>query len=371
MTNSRSIRATPRPWWKWIRSDDPILPALAASLLLHTLAFAFIEVGRRDGWWRTDREEAALLAGMEGEEPAGATPRRKPVELVFVDVAPSQATEEKPEQPEFQAARNSLAANPEEAVEEEEQPKIDGEQERIIKSIDVAEATPPVEVSRPQPAESSPAPVAAEPEPAPEPVEPLNLDRLQPAPLERTAPRELEPARDEAAPLKLAPRVTVPAATGSDAAEEKPAPETKPRPRTLAQYVQQNPEASELIGQKMRQDGGVKRRSVQPSFDAVGTPFGEYDSLFIAAVQRSWYRLLDESPEARKWSGHVVVKFRLYFDGRITHMVVDEDSSADEMQAYICERAIHSLTPFDPWPAELRRLTDKDYRELRFRFYYN
>lgn len=363
MTNSGSIHATPRPWWKWIWSGDPLVPALAASLLLHALALAFIEVGRRGGWWQPVPVPSALSAGAEGLD-GGETPRRKPVELVFVDVAPSQATEEKPEQPEFQAARNSLAANPEETPAESERPKIDGEQERIIKSIDVAEATPP--------AEPPPVPTSSEPEPLPEPVEPPDIDRLQPAPVERTAPKELELADNAAAPLNFSPLVTNPPAAASDVAEEaaKPAPETRPRPRTLAQYVRQNPEASELIGQKMKQDGGVKRRSVQASFDAVGTPFGEYDSLFIAAVQRSWYRLLDENPSARNWAGHVVIKFRLYYDGRITHLEVDEDSSG-EFQALICQRAIFSLSPFDPWPAELRRLTDKDYRELRFRFYYN
>jgi hypothetical protein len=71
-------------------------------------------------------------------------------------------------------------------------------------------------------------------------------------------------------------------------------------------------------------------------------------------------------------AGRVVVKFHLQHDGRITDFEVVENT-AGELQAYGCQKAvIRDLgQPYDPWPPSLRKTTAKDYRELRFTFYYN
>ena len=64
--------------------------------------------------------------------------------------------------------------------------------------------------------------------------------------------------------------------------------ETRTRPRTLAEAKARQQIAP---GEKMKQDGGVKRRlDVDPSFDAIATPFGEYDREVIEAIRtRSGY----------------------------------------------------------------------------------
>ena len=107
-----------------------------------------------------------------------------------------------------------------------------------------------------------------------------------------------------------------------------------------------------------------------PSMDTLGTPFGVYDAWFIAQVQQRWYYLLEQNPAAYNWAGHVKVSFRLYYDGRVTDFEFVENNSGD-IQGLLCQKAILENVPYRQWPPDLRRMVDKDYRELRFTFYYN
>jgi len=66
----------------------------------------------------------------------------------------------------------------------------------------------------------------------------------------------------------------------------------------------------------------------------------------------------------------VKVKFRLYYDGRVTDFEIVENNSGD-IQGLLCEKAILENVPYRQWPSDLRRIVEKDYRELRFTFYYN
>jgi hypothetical protein len=114
----------------------------------------------------------------------------------------------------------------------------------------------------------------------------------------------------------------------------------------------------------------VKRLSLVSSLDVKATPFGQYDAAFIAAVQRCWYQLIDEHGYGRASSGHVVLTFRLKFDGKISNMKVVE-STVGDLLALVCVRAIEKPSPYAPWPSDLRRMQPGDYREVQFTFYYN
>jgi hypothetical protein len=120
----------------------------------------------------------------------------------------------------------------------------------------------------------------------------------------------------------------------------------------------------------MKQEGGVDRRALVPSMDTVGTPFGVYDAWLIAQIQQRWFFLLEQNTYAYNWAGLVKVSFRLYYDGRVTDFKIDENSSGD-IQGLLCQKAIMENVPYRQWPTDLRRMVDKDYRELRFTFYYN
>jgi hypothetical protein len=120
----------------------------------------------------------------------------------------------------------------------------------------------------------------------------------------------------------------------------------------------------------MKQDGGVRRYSIDPGVDVKATPFGAYDAAFIMAVQARWFSLLDERNYVGNDVGKVVVEFRLHQDGRISDVRVI-DSQVSEIFSWFCQRAILDPAPYRPFPSDLRRMLDGDYREIRFTFYYN
>jgi len=232
--------------------------------------------------------------------------------LLFVEVTPEQATPEPPKDPKFYSFANSQAANPDASV-DTGVPKIDGTQDKVPKTFDTL---------RPQAEPLQPAPP-----PEPEETEP--------------SPRDLTVG--EAPPVK---------------------PPKQERPRTVAQAQLQQ---GIIAGPRMRQDGGVKRRGVV-SLDTKATPFGAYDAAVIAAIQKRWYDLLEDSTAAPK-SGKVILEFRMHSDGHITGLkVVDQD--VGEIRALYCWKAVSDPAPYAPWPSDMLRVFDKGYRDVRFTFYY-
>jgi hypothetical protein len=232
--------------------------------------------------------------------------------LLFVEVTPEQSTPEPPKDPKFYSFANSQAANPDASV-DTGVPKIDGTQDKVPKTFDTlrpsAEPLPPT--------------------PPPEPEEP------------QTQPRDL---------------------TVGDSPPPKPP--KQERPRTVAQAQLQQ---GIIAGPRMRQDGGVKRRGAV-SLDTKATPFGAYDAAVIAAIQKRWYDLLEDSTAAPK-SGKVVLDFRMHSDGHITDLkVVEQD--VGEIRALYCRKAVSDPAPYAPWPSDMRRMIGKDYRDVKFTFFY-
>lgn len=230
--------------------------------------------------------------------------------LLFVEVTPEQSTPEPPKDPKFYSFANSQAANPDAQV-DTGVPKIDGTQDKVPKTFDTL---------RP----------SAEPVPPPPPPEP---EEPQPQPRDLTVGDTEKPPKRE-------------------------------RPRTVAQaQIQQGI----IAGPRMRQDGGVKRRG-GVSLDTKATPFGAYDAAVIAAIQKRWYDLLEDSTAAPK-SGKVVLDFRMHSDGHITDLKVLEQD-VGEIRALYCRKAVSDPAPYAPWPSDMRRMIGKDYRDLHFTFFY-
>jgi hypothetical protein len=246
--------------------------------------------------------------------------------LIYVEVMPHQATADAPDEAEFYSAVDSRAANPEPDV-DTGKPKLDGEQDQIMRTADVPR--PSVEVLQAAPIEELVEEIV-EAEPPPRPIEPVgDLAVVKPTPPE-------------------------------------PEPEPEPRKR-LTRLAQVRPESPLLAGNRMRQDGGVQRRG-SISVDVKATPFGAYDAAIIHAIQQRWYDILDESTILSR-SGKVVIEFRIHFDGRVTDLrVIDQD--VGELLSLFCRRAISDPAPFAPWPSDMRRMVGKDFRDVRFTFYY-
>jgi hypothetical protein len=301
---------------------NPLVAALAISLVIHTSLFGVWRLGKSLGWWEQQatwllkltkkkplKISAKQLAQMQAQQKAREIP------LTFVEVDPVVAVTEPPKDAKFYGAHSAKAANPE--VKMEEQPKVDGNQTQIVK----AETTPRLNPQPLQPSLPEPEPEADSPKPKSEPIGDLALAR--PAP---------EPAKE--------------------------------RPRKLTEAR----ERKGLVGEKIKQDGGAKQRG-RVSFDVKATPFGAYDAAFIAAVEARWHQLLDTHNYLQR-SGKVVVEFRLTHDGRIMEMRVAENEVGDVL-SLLCQSAIRDPSPYAPWPADMRRAIGGNYRDVTFTFYYN
>src|ERR1051326_2571283 len=250
---------------------------------------------------------------------------REPPTLTFVEVDPSQATPEPPKDTKNYSAFNSVAANPDVSI-DTGKPKLEGTQDKVPKIEDALRPTPPQPLT------------PLEPEPQP--------------------PKALSESKPEQPPGDLAL---------AKPPDSKPKPEEPPRrPRTLAEARARE---NLILGPKMKQDGGVKRHgTILPAFDAKGTTIGAYDWALIAAVQQCWYNILDDTISPTR-PGKVIVEFRLHSDGYVTDVRIAE-TNVGEMQTLFCQRAIEKPAPFARWPEAMQKELGRNYRLLKFTFYY-
>jgi hypothetical protein len=329
--------------------------AFAISLALHLLVWCSYQGGKKLGVWERMHLPAWAKAITRVLEKVPKREELKPLTdheppLVFVDVSPHQATPEAPRKTAYYSDKNSQAANPD-ADKDTGVPKIDGTQIQVVRTENVqrSKAFPLQPAPLIQPVEpvqeSRPKPTLA---PEVQPVEPAEESRPKPT----LAPGDLTVGKPDEIPRK-------------DEGQGKEA-----RPRTIVEALARQQQRTGLAGEKMKQEGGVKRRALTSSLDVKATPFGAYDAAIIAAVQNRWYYLLDSRDFARDRTGKVVLEFRLNYDGRITDMKVAENT-VDELLCLLCQKAILDPAPFARWPSDMRRLVGADYREVRFAFFYN
>jgi outer membrane biosynthesis protein TonB len=317
--------------------------AFAISLALHLLIFGGYYTGRQFHWWENwhwpawlDPVRQLVQAFKKKELPIQSRPpEEQEMPLMFVDVNPAQETPEPPKNAPYYSSRNSKAANPD-PNQDTNIPKISGNQTEIVKTEDVPRR---------------------------------EFQPLQPTPTPPPTPPSQENQEEKKAK---------PAETRGDITMAKPEPEPrkgegtepKPKPATWKEAMARQQNESRLVGPKMKQEGGVKRRLVISSVDARATPFGTYDEKLIEAVQSHWFNLLDQHEYAGDSRGKVILTFRLHYDGRITDLNV-VGNSAGGVLGLICEKAIRDPSPYDPWPTEMRLANRGDVRDIQFTFYYN
>jgi hypothetical protein len=96
--------------------------------------------------------------------------------------------------------------------------------------------------------------------------------------------------------------------------------------------------------------------------------FREYDAKMIGRIEKRWLEL---TPLIQmRGAGQVVVDFRLSPDGQATDARV-RPTRLIGFAVEICKQAILDCAPFDPWPAEMRRLIGETGREVTFTFNYS
>ena len=313
---------------------DRLTWALVISLALHGAIFGAYEANKKFGWlnylhlpsWleKIQQKLTALPPKKNaGQQIASEQP------LVFVQVNPSVATPEPPKDTKYYSSQNSKAASPKADL-DSNIPKFDGTQEQIVRTEDVP--------------------------------------RSKAFPLQPSVPQS-QTQQDEEKQRRTQLRGDLAMAKPDSVLRKDDGDSTKSRPRTIIEAKARQPQSNPLAGQKMKQEGGVKRTLEFSSLDVKATPFGAYDAALIAAVQNRWYGLLENRNFAGERTGKVSLEFHLHPDGRVTGMKVLENT-VDELLSLLCQRAILDPAPFAKWPIEMRRLIGED-REIKFTFFYN
>jgi hypothetical protein len=356
--------AIPARWKNHLRletAQQRLAVAFALSLFVHAAGFITWKVAPATA--SILRSALARLAPVpqptvqQPKQPAPVVrPPQREVPLVFVEVDPALAAAEPPKDTKNYSTHNSHAANPE--PNRAEVPKIDGSQTRVLRTTDNPRPTA-------KPLEPAPPP---EPKPVLKPEQSV-VEKPQEKPPEKTP--ETLPAEPEKKPIAAGdyallkrPEPVEPksGATARNSTAEPP----RQKPRTVREAMARNPA---LAGNKTQQDGGVQRRG-HIALDAKGSPFGNYDSVFIGIVQERWYTLLDQNRFTLDRRGKVAVTFKLHYDGRITALGVEENTVGPVL-GLLCEKAILDPAPFPKWPTEMRQRVGEDTREVRFTFYYD
>lgn len=283
-----------------------LMLALMISLAVHVIGFGGYELGKE-----LNIPLFRLLALVKPAPPQPQTQKYEaPLEFVTVD----QPSKETPQHAVYYSSKNSVAANPD-ATTDTGKPKLNGTQTDAPKT----ETAPRQNFNQLQP------------QPPDNNLQAVN-SAVQSGDLTLGKPQDLQP---------------------------------QPRPRTIREALAQN----HLQGVQMRQDGGVSRRAVVPSFDAMATPFGAYDEAIVEAIQQYWDNELDSQKFAQDRTGKVTLRFHLNYDGTVTDMQV-LDNTVGELLCYVCQEAITRSAPFAPWPSDMRRMVGANYREITFTFYY-
>jgi outer membrane biosynthesis protein TonB len=301
----------------------PVFRSFGVSILIHSLLFGLFLLSQVFGVERipifkiVDAAKEFLMP-----PPPAVTPRTQEISLVFVEVDPSLAVKEAPQDAKFYSAVSTEAANPTIA------------KESLLKVLEHSR-------SKAQPLQ-------------PNPETEKTADKVEEA---RSKKKEtvgdLALAKPQEKPEKDLGKAE--SGKGEGAVDTK-----KPRPRTLSEAK------AGSRGEKSKTVGGVPRLDSN-SIAARGTILGDYDARFVDAVKQCWYDLLE--PRTIMKPGKVVVEFALHHDGRISDVKIVENHCG-EMEALFCETAITKPAPFERWPTDLRRELKGDTREVTFTFYY-
>ena len=298
-----------------------LLIGFATSVVFHVLVFVL--------WLIVSvvlfAAHLAVMERLKAKELEEARRAQQEPPLMFIEVLPEQAITEPPKDAKFYSSANAQAANPDVQI-DTTTPKVEGSQDKIAKTFETLRPAPPKEVLQPSP--------------KPQPTESESRPKEPPGDLALAKPSQ-EP--------------------------KPPEPEKRERPRTIVEAKLQQ---GIIVNPKMKQEGGVKRNRISASFDTKATTFGAYDAALIAVIQQRWYDVLEENEN--KYAprpGKAIIDFRLHPDGRVSDVKVVEQDVGDILALY-CRKAISDPAPYAAWPRDMRLEIGKDFRDVRFTFFY-
>jgi len=357
----------------WIE-QHPLLFAFGISVIVNVILFFFGERLLSMGGLKNpdllqhlaqSPERIIELTSLDVNNPMLKAPdeiKIKPEQqmpMLFIEVDPSKAVQEAPENTKFYAAQSTLASNPDSKI-DSELPKIDGKQTKITRAFD-AERTKP----KPIPVLPSPPPQAKiEAQPNTEPMDKPHQLAMQQVKGEFSKQKQNPAEEMKKEPGDLDQKIPAQNPPQESQPEIKPVP--RPRPASLAEAKLR--EGSNISpGEKMKLEGGVADISRDFSFAAKGTPLGEYEARMIDAIRNKWYALLEDRPG--RPHGHVTIEFYLYPNGAVRNVKITEQD-VGELYSYLCQSAVSSPAPYEKWPADVRAAIGAEYHYIRFNFYY-
>jgi len=377
-------------WFRKLRSLLVIALLLSLALHLHVwLTVVLLQAALKNGWlppWLAQAVQpiAASILPTATNPPAPPAEAWQDLQLQFVEVDPALVTDEAPPDAPFFSTANTRAANPNPSLVDQEKPRIDGWREDTLKTFDTPRPAEKVEPAQPKATEVAdvaeavavapkaiPEPPMAAPKPTTEAIE------VKPPPpgetlLAKANPKAVEPA-PPAPPVPQRVPTTKPAEVASptppQAQPAEPVQAASPKRRPPKRLSEVMPTKGALVGERMKQEGGVARMAVESSLDVKSSPLGDYHYRMVTAVQQRWYRLLEERRYALERIGKVVIAFNLHSDGTIT-AIETKNSDVGEVLSFLCELSVMQPAPFGRWPPEIRRLIGGDVIPVTFTFNY-
>lgn len=122
-----------------------------------------------------------------------------------------------------------------------------------------------------------------------------------------------------------------------------------------------------MAGRPSTLSEAVARSKVSPDPAIEAQSKSPYDQEIMTAIQKRWYSLIAGRPTPR---GKVVVEFRCRSDGTVVVIKVTYSDVGPLFEEF-CQKAIKDVSPFHPWPQELKEELKSGTRDVRFTFYYN
>ena len=312
---------------------DLLVRALVISLVLHLAAFGTWKYGNTHGWWRESHLPNWLQTARNSfiKQIAKTIPPRtqpQPTTLTFVDVDPTRAVVQPPKNAKYTSSANTVASSTKKA--ESELPELTGKQDKVLKTTENSKPNPKAQPLQPTPKQL---PEAEKPAPPPKAYTPGDLAIAKPSAKandSKTDQHELQPRR---------------------------------RPKS----VEEAKALAGITGDKMKHPGGGPRVGLDSSLDVRRTVTGDYDRVFVDAVQARWEFLLEGHRPYP--TGEVRLEFKIHYDGRITDMKLITNT-VDAFFSLLCQKAVLDNAPYARWSNEMRRELAGDTRDVTFTFYY-
>lgn len=103
--------------------------------------------------------------------------------------------------------------------------------------------------------------------------------------------------------------------------------------------------------------------------NSISSPLIKYDQTLVSQIEKKWSEHVQNAQVTLNQGVVVILKFHLNSDGTINDINVIK-STADESLVSMCKKVLAEISPYKPWPDDMKKMVGKDYREMTFTFNY-